>query len=82
MAAIHPKPDGEVKLDDYPEGDMKHTENAQIAADKEHGLTLVEALRAYPKAIIWSVLLSMAVVMEGYDTILVGLDGFHWAEHC
>jgi len=59
------------KGDDYRGGDLKHVEDAQIATDKEHNLTLVEALRAYPKAIGWSILLSSAVIMEGYDTILV-----------
>lgn len=46
--------------------------DAKLAADKEHNLTLREALRAYPKAITWSILLSSAVVMEGYDTMLIG----------
>ncbi|EMC93272.1 hypothetical protein BAUCODRAFT_125144 [Baudoinia panamericana UAMH 10762] len=46
-------------------------EEAVIATDKEHSLTLSQALKAYPKAIMWSVLLSTAVVMEGYDTLLV-----------
>ncbi|KAK6441829.1 hypothetical protein LTR95_001938 [Oleoguttula sp. CCFEE 5521] len=50
----------------------QHIEDAAIATDKEHQLTLREALKAYPKAISWSVLLSTAVVMEGYDTILIG----------
>lgn len=44
---------------------------AQAATAKEHSLTLSQALRAYPKAIMWSILLSSAVVMEGYDTLLV-----------
>jgi len=65
------KPNDDVKLDDYRDGDLKHVEDAQVATDKEHNLTLVEALRAYPKAIGWSILLSTAVIMEGYDTILV-----------
>lgn len=29
-------------------------------------MTLREGIRKYPKAIAWSVLLSLAVVMEGY----------------
>ncbi|OQO06076.1 hypothetical protein B0A48_08664 [Cryoendolithus antarcticus] len=52
----------------------QHIEDAAIATDKEHQLTLGEALKAYPKAIAWSVLLSTAVVMEGYDTILIAAD--------
>lgn len=45
--------------------------DAQTATAKEHNLTLAQALKAYPKAIAWSILLSSAVVMEGYDTVLV-----------
>jgi hypothetical protein len=51
-------------------------EGAQIATSKEHDLTLRQGLKAYKKAIMWSVLLSSAVIMEGYDTILVSC-GFH-----
>jgi SP family general alpha glucoside:H+ symporter-like MFS transporter len=46
-------------------------EDARAAIAKEHSLGLRDALKAYPKAIIWSLLLSSAVIMEGYDTILV-----------
>jgi MFS transporter, SP family, general alpha glucoside:H+ symporter len=61
----------DTKLDSVSTNDLKHVDDAQIAADKEHQLTLVEALKAYPKAIAWSVLLSTAVIMEGFDTVLV-----------
>lgn len=46
-------------------------EEARAAIAKEHNLTLRQGLKAYPKAIMWSLLLSSAVIMEGYDTILV-----------
>lgn len=46
---------------------------AQVATAKEHNLTLRQSIRAYPKAIMWSILLSSAVIMEGYDTLLVQL---------
>lgn len=45
---------------------------AQDATDQEHELTFWKAVRKYPKAIGWSVLLSTAVVMEGYDLLLMG----------
>jgi MFS transporter, SP family, general alpha glucoside:H+ symporter len=45
--------------------------DAKIATDKEHAMTLREAIRLYPKAIGWSILLSSAVAMEGYDIILI-----------
>lgn len=34
-------------------------------------MTFVRACRLYPKAMAWSALLSMTIVMEGYDTTLV-----------
>lgn len=46
--------------------------DAQAATTKEHSMTLWEGLRLYPKAIGWSVLLSTAIVMEGYDVVLMG----------
>lgn len=49
--------------------DVKSTvliSDAKDATDREHAMTLREALRKYPKAIGWSVLLSLAVAMEGY----------------
>lgn len=35
--------------------------DAQAATRKEHSITLKQALKAYPKAIMWSILLSSAV---------------------
>lgn len=48
------------------------TENAQAATDFEHQMTVRQALRLYPKAIAFSVVLSLAIIMEGYDTALLG----------
>lgn len=47
------------------------TGDARQAITKEHELSLGQGLKAYRKAIMWSILLSSAVIMEGYDTILV-----------
>ena len=47
------------------------TTDAKAATQSEHSMTILEALRLYPKAVGWSVLLSLAIVMEGYDTILL-----------
>ncbi|KAK0634246.1 general substrate transporter [Bombardia bombarda] len=44
---------------------------AKVAADAEHSMTLLQALRAHPKAIGWSVLLSSTLIMEGYDLALI-----------
>ena len=35
-------------------------------------MKLLTAFRVYPKAILWSMLLSSALIMEGYDTAVVG----------
>lgn len=40
--------------------------------EEERSLSLVEALRRYPKAAAWSIFLSTAVIMEGYDIGLLG----------
>ncbi|KAK9318700.1 hypothetical protein V1517DRAFT_342455, partial [Lipomyces orientalis] len=34
-------------------------------------MTPLQALKLYPKAVGWSVLLSLAIVMEGYDIVLL-----------
>ena len=46
--------------------------DAKDATDAEHGLTLLNALKLYPKAVGWSVLVSAACVMEGYDMAVIG----------
>ncbi|KAJ5905583.1 general substrate transporter [Penicillium subrubescens] len=47
-------------------------EEANHATQREHELTLLPSLRLYPKAIAWSMFLSLAIIMEGYDTKLMG----------
>lgn len=42
------------------------------ATRREHELTLLPSLKLYPKAIAWSMFLSLAIIMEGYDMKLVG----------
>ncbi|KAM5352975.1 hypothetical protein ACJ41O_005697 [Fusarium nematophilum] len=45
---------------------------AKVAAEAEHHMSLMEAVKTYPKAIGWSVLLSSTLIMEGYDLALLG----------
>lgn len=45
---------------------------AKQASDKEHEMSLLKALKLYPKAIGWSVLVSSTIIMEGYDLALLG----------
>ena len=35
-------------------------------------MKLLTAFRLYPKAVLWSIVLSSALIMEGYDTAAVG----------
>ena len=44
---------------------------ARRATDTEHSMSFMQAIRMYPKAIGWSVLLSLTIVMEGFDITLV-----------
>lgn len=48
------------------------TIRAKDGANLEHSLSPWEAVKAYPMAIFWALLVSMCVIMEGYDTILIG----------
>jgi SP family general alpha glucoside:H+ symporter-like MFS transporter len=47
-------------------------QEAREATAAEHEMTLWEGIKLYPKAMGWSVLLSSALIMEGYDTNLLG----------
>jgi MFS transporter, SP family, general alpha glucoside:H+ symporter len=47
-------------------------QGAAERAEFDHQLTIKNAVRYYRWAIIWCLALSMTVVMEGYDTILIG----------
>ncbi|KAI0407932.1 sugar transporter [Xylaria palmicola] len=46
--------------------------NAKQATDDEHAQTPFQAVRENRKAVMWSILISMSIIMEGYDTILIG----------
>lgn len=35
-------------------------------------MSIKEAFRIYPKAVCWSIILSSSLIMEGYDTAVVG----------
>lgn len=51
--------------------------SAQTASDQEHQLGFISAVLLYPKAILWTVVISLVVIMDGYDTALMGsLTGF------
>ena len=45
--------------------------DAKAGAQAEHRMSFIQGMRLYPKAIGWSVILSLTIVMEGYDTALI-----------
>ncbi|KAF2094424.1 sugar transporter [Rhizodiscina lignyota] len=47
------------------------TEDAARATQAEHSMTLWQSLKLYPKAVGWSMFLSLAIIMEGFDIVLI-----------
>ena len=45
---------------------------AKLASDEEHSQTIWQALSANRKAVAWSMLISLSIIMEGYDLVLIG----------
>ena len=45
--------------------------DAKNATEKERGMTFLQGVRLYPKAVAWSILISTTIVMEGYDVCLI-----------
>lgn len=61
-----------------PEKDEEHyispddiLKGAQQATDAEHNMRLLEGIRKYPKACLWSLLFSSALIMEGFDKAFI-----------
>lgn len=44
---------------------------AQASDAADRNLTIWQALKKYKKAVLWSTLLSTALIMEGYDVVIV-----------
>lgn len=76
---------GEVSIADPPHLEHQHDRDevarlkavdrvihsAKMASEKEQKMTLLQGIKLYPKAILWSILISTCIVMEGYDICLV-----------
>jgi SP family general alpha glucoside:H+ symporter-like MFS transporter len=71
MASEKPHPTVKQIANDEMKGHSQHAE-ASAATALEHELTFRDALRLYPKAICFSLIFSMAIIMEGYDMALIG----------
>jgi SP family general alpha glucoside:H+ symporter-like MFS transporter len=46
-------------------------DSSDATVKAEHRLAIMDGLRLYPKAIGWSMLLSLTIVMEGYDLAII-----------
>ncbi|KAL6451381.1 MAL61 Maltose permease MAL61 [Candida maltosa Xu316] len=57
--------------DDYVSNFLDMSKEAREEDQRDKNMTLMEGLRMYPKACFWSVALSAAIIMEGYDTNLL-----------
>lgn len=53
--------------DDHLKENIQTLQDAQGASIAEHEMTLKEALRVNWKAAMWSAIISLTIVMEGYD---------------
>lgn len=60
-----------VTLEHQSSDGARDIELAKQAAEADHSLSFTEAIRKYPKAVMWSVLLSTSIIMEGYDIVLL-----------
>lgn len=61
-------------MDEKTDAIKEHLEDlnqARQASDEEHSQTLLQAIRSCPNAVLWSVLLSTCIIMEGYDIVLI-----------
>lgn len=52
--------------------EQENIQDASAAVDLQKNQTIREAVRMFPQAICWSLVFSTAIVMEGYDQILLG----------
>ncbi|BEI84398.1 hypothetical protein CcaverHIS002_0410020 [Cutaneotrichosporon cavernicola] len=52
--------------------DAAALQNAAAAEAAEHTMTLASGWRTHKRAIFWSMALSFALIMEGYDVVVIG----------
>jgi len=67
--------EGEEKIDpshleqaDADKGPIGAQADAIRAEQNEHDIPLLQALKVYKSAILWSMAISLVIVMDGYDT--------------
>lgn len=77
MATVTTAHKGTELIESTPER-LELVRQAQEADLAEHGLTIKQALKRYKKAVAWALLLSLCLVMDGYDvcsSTTLGLNG-------
>jgi SP family general alpha glucoside:H+ symporter-like MFS transporter len=47
-------------------------QDAYLATEDEHTMTFWQAVKRYRKACFWSAIVSCTIIMDGYDTALLG----------
>lgn len=66
------RPIEDVDIEDVdPKDNLQSVKGAQAASAAEHATTFKQALRESWKAALWSAVISLTIVMEGYDQRLV-----------
>lgn len=68
---VHPKDDTFRQMSTAVPNLVDLTADASAAAASERRMGFREAVRLYPKAVLFSLTLSLAIIMEGYDTALL-----------
>lgn len=64
-SSIHAGNDGSHIHSDKTTAMADMTSNARRATEKEQSMTLLQGIRLYPKAVGWSMFISLLIVMEG-----------------
>jgi SP family general alpha glucoside:H+ symporter-like MFS transporter len=84
VAPTSPTPAYDDRIDNVEKQPAEHTEfaggmagkmlneDARLATQAEHNLSLWQGVKTYRKAVFWSVVVSASIIMEGYDTTLIG----------
>lgn len=67
-------PEGVDQEHDDPKANVHQIEEAQAASAAEHATTFRQAMRESWKAALWSAVISLTIVMEGYDQRFVLTD--------
>ncbi|CAK7212489.1 hypothetical protein SBRCBS47491_001482 [Sporothrix bragantina] len=62
----------DVEVDPNPLSKSHVTHDAVLATADEHSMTFWQAIKRYRKACFWSAMVSMTIIMDGYDTALLG----------